>query len=115
MIFYGVNGCGRPAAYRRKAVFSCLDDWINQTFMGKTSDIGEDRGMTNMILKQGYHVLLLETPSPIPTYPKNTQDSKMSGGEEIMFGRILQWRNMYSQISGKALKQDRDFCFLTRY
>lgn len=48
---------GALAAYRRKAVFACLDNWINQTFMGKPSDIGEDRAMTNMILKQGYHVL----------------------------------------------------------
>jgi len=48
---------GALAAYRRKAVFACLDKWINQTFMGQPSDIGEDRAMTNMILKQGYHVL----------------------------------------------------------
>lgn len=48
---------GALAAYRRTAVFGCLSDWINQTFMGKPSDIGEDRAMTNMILKQGYHVL----------------------------------------------------------
>ena len=48
---------GALAAYRRTAVFACLDDWINQTFMGKPSDIGEDRAMTNMILKQGYSVL----------------------------------------------------------
>lgn len=48
---------GALAAYRKKAVFGCLDQWINQTFMGKPSDIGEDRAMTNMILKQGYHVL----------------------------------------------------------
>lgn len=48
---------GALAAYRRKAVFACLPEWINQTFMGKPSDIGEDRAMTNMILKQGYHVL----------------------------------------------------------
>ena len=48
---------GALAAYRRKAVFNCLDKWINQTFMGQPSDIGEDRAMTNMILKQGYHVL----------------------------------------------------------
>lgn len=48
---------GALAAYRRTAVFTCLDDWINQTFMGKPSDIGEDRAMTNMILKQGYSVL----------------------------------------------------------
>ncbi len=48
---------GALAAYRRKAVFDCLPEWINQTFMGQASDIGEDRAMTNMILKQGYHVL----------------------------------------------------------
>ena len=48
---------GALAAYRRTAVFNCLDEWINQTFMGQPSDIGEDRAMTNMILKQGYHVL----------------------------------------------------------
>ncbi|WP_420603324.1 glycosyltransferase [Flagellimonas sp.] len=48
---------GALAAYRRTAVFGCLDEWINQTFMGQPSDIGEDRAMTNMILKQGHHVL----------------------------------------------------------
>lgn len=48
---------GALAAYRRKAVLKCLPEWINQTFMGQPSDIGEDRAMTNMILKQGYHVL----------------------------------------------------------
>ncbi|SDB25164.1 hyaluronan synthase [Flavobacteriaceae bacterium MAR_2010_188] len=48
---------GALAAYRSTAVFNCLPEWINQTFMGKASDIGEDRAMTNMILKQGYHVL----------------------------------------------------------
>jgi len=48
---------GALAAYRKSAVFACLPEWINQTFMGKPSDIGEDRAMTNMILKQGRSVL----------------------------------------------------------
>lgn len=48
---------GALAAYRSTAVHKCLPEWINQTFMGKPSDIGEDRAMTNMILKQGRHVL----------------------------------------------------------
>lgn len=47
---------GALSAYRKTAVMNCLQDWINQTFMGQPSDIGEDRAMTNMILKQGYHV-----------------------------------------------------------
>lgn len=48
---------GALAAYRSKAVMSCLPEWISQTFMGQPTDIGEDRAMTNMILKQGFHVL----------------------------------------------------------
>ncbi|MBQ0736475.1 glycosyltransferase family 2 protein [Aquimarina celericrescens] len=48
---------GALSAYRREAVFNCLEDWISQTFMGQVSKIGEDRAMTNMILKQGYNVL----------------------------------------------------------
>jgi hyaluronan synthase len=48
---------GALAAYRKTSVFACLEEWINQTFMGEPSDIGEDRAMTNMILKQGYQVL----------------------------------------------------------
>ncbi|MFO8146322.1 MAG: glycosyltransferase family 2 protein [Bacteroidota bacterium] len=48
---------GALAGYRRTAVMNCLPEWINQTFMGKPTDIGEDRAMTNMILKQGYHIL----------------------------------------------------------
>jgi len=48
---------GALAAYRSTAVHNCLPEWIAQTFMGQPSDIGEDRAMTNMILKQGKHVL----------------------------------------------------------
>ena len=47
---------GALAAYRRDAVFNCLEDWMHQTFMGQKTDIGEDRAMTNMILKQGKNV-----------------------------------------------------------
>lgn len=47
---------GALSAYRSEAVFNCLEEWINQTFMGQPSDIGEDRAMTNMIMRQGYHV-----------------------------------------------------------
>lgn len=47
---------GALSAYRREVVMNCLPEWINQTFMGEPSTIGEDRAMTNMILKQGYKV-----------------------------------------------------------
>ncbi|MGI9570459.1 MAG: glycosyltransferase, partial [Desulfobulbia bacterium] len=62
---------GALAAYRSEAVFNCLDQWINQTFMGQRSDIGEDRAMTNMILKQGYHVLFQRNACAYTKVPEN--------------------------------------------
>ncbi|RAR49828.1 hyaluronan synthase [Flavobacterium lacus] len=61
---------GALAAYRREAVFNCLPEWINQTFMGQPSDIGEDRAMTNMILKQGHHVLFQRNAHVLTNVPE---------------------------------------------
>ncbi|MGG7033698.1 MAG: glycosyltransferase [Flavobacterium sp.] len=47
---------GALSAYRRESVLGCLNDWIEQKFMGQFATIGEDRAMTNLILKQGYDV-----------------------------------------------------------
>ncbi len=47
---------GALSAYKREAVMHSLEDWIEQKFMGKYATIGEDRAMTNLILKQGYDV-----------------------------------------------------------
>lgn len=64
---------GALAAYRSEAVFACLPEWINQTFMGQPSDIGEDRAMTNMILKQGYHVLFQRNAYTYTNVPEQYQ------------------------------------------
>lgn len=48
---------GALSAYRRDVVLKSLPEWIHQKFMGQVADIGEDRAMTNMIMKQGYHIL----------------------------------------------------------
>ncbi len=61
---------GALAAYRKTAVLKCLPDWMNQTFMGQPSDIGEDRAMTNMILKQGKHVLFQSNAIAYTTVPE---------------------------------------------
>jgi len=48
---------GALSAYRKVAVMNCLENWINQSFLGVKTDIGEDRAMTNMIMSQGYNIL----------------------------------------------------------
>lgn len=47
---------GALSAYKREAVLHSLNDWIEQKFMGNYATIGEDRAMTNLILKQGMDV-----------------------------------------------------------
>lgn len=67
---------GALSAYKKDAVMNCLETWIHQTFMGQPSDIGEDRAMTNMILKQGYHVVFQKNAhvlTDVPTQYENLQ------------------------------------------
>jgi hyaluronan synthase len=61
---------GALSAYRKSVVMKVLPQWINQKFLGRAANIGEDRAMTNLILKSGYHVryqreAMVHTTSPI--------------------------------------------------
>jgi len=47
---------GALSAYRSDLVKQVLPQWINQKFLGRPANIGEDRAMTNMILKLGHYV-----------------------------------------------------------
>jgi hyaluronan synthase len=44
---------GALAAYRREPLMKVMDSWLNQTFFGRPSNIGEDRALTNWILRVG--------------------------------------------------------------
>ena len=48
---------GALSAYRRNVVMDVLHEWLNQKFCGQPANIGEDRAMTNLILRAGHHVL----------------------------------------------------------
>lgn len=65
---------GALAAYKKEAVMNILPEWIDQTFMGKPSDIGEDRAMTNMILKQGYDVLFQRNAHVLTNTPEEYEN-----------------------------------------
>jgi hyaluronan synthase len=48
---------GALTAYRADLVRAVLGDWRSQKFLGSKCTFGEDRAMTNWILKQGYDTL----------------------------------------------------------
>lgn len=45
---------GALSAYRASAVLAVLERWVNQRFLGTVATIGEDRALTNDIMRQGY-------------------------------------------------------------
>jgi len=52
--FGAVLCCSGPfSAYRRSVLEKVLDDYLDQTFMGRPSTYGEDRYLTNLILRCG--------------------------------------------------------------
>lgn len=51
-VFNAVTCCsGCFSAYRREAIMPHLDWWENQTFLGKESTFGDDRSLTNCVLR----------------------------------------------------------------
>lgn len=51
--YFGVVTCcpGCFSAYRRKAILPVIEDWRNQMFMGTRSTFGDDRSLTNFVLR----------------------------------------------------------------
>ena len=56
---YGVVFCcsGCSSAYRREAVMPVLDVWLNESFLGLPVTWGDDRGLTNWVIKGGYKTI----------------------------------------------------------
>jgi hyaluronan synthase len=65
---------GALSAYRRSIVVRVLQEWLAQRFCGRAATIGEDRAMTNLILREGYHVLFQQDAvvyTKVPTHYVN--------------------------------------------
>lgn len=49
------SGCF--AAYRRASIVEVLDDWERQTFLGAQCTHGDDRALTNMLIRNGWRTI----------------------------------------------------------
>ena len=52
---------GALSAYRRSALDPFLQEWAEQTFLGQPANIGEDRAITNILLREGHEVVFQST------------------------------------------------------
>ncbi len=56
--FQVVMCCSGPAAaYRKELVDRVKDDYVSQVFLGQLCTFGDDRHLTNLILREGYRVV----------------------------------------------------------
>ena len=60
---------GALSAYRKSAVLPLLSEWLEKTFLGKKTVIGEDRELTCMLLKNKWEVVYQESANAYTNMP----------------------------------------------
>lgn len=108
---------GALSAYKRDAVMVALDEWINQKFFGKEATIGEDRAMTNLILRQGYEVKFQRNANVLtntPTAFKNLHKMFTRWGRSNVRETLAMNRFIFSDFRKKN-KMGARFIFLQQW
>ena len=62
---------GALSAYRRNVIMPFMHEWVNQKFMGRPANIGEDRAISNIILREGYQVVFQKSAFVYTEVPKD--------------------------------------------
>ncbi|MBI4794513.1 MAG: glycosyltransferase [Deltaproteobacteria bacterium] len=72
---YGAVTCtpGALSAYRRQAIMPILEKWRAQTFLGGPANIGEDRALTNFVMRQGFYITYQRSAVTHTTVPETYQ------------------------------------------
>ena len=70
---YGGVFCtpGALSAYRVSVIREQLTGWVKQAFLGTPATIGEDRALTNLVLKSGYRVVYQREAIVLTKIPAN--------------------------------------------
>lgn len=91
------SGCG--SAYRRKYVMEFLNEWVNQTFLGVKGTYGDDRSMTNFVLKNGYFTVFepqaivhTHVPETFKQFMKQQLRWKKSWIKETLKASTFMWK-----------------------
>ncbi|MGD9607915.1 MAG: glycosyltransferase family 2 protein [Desulfovibrionaceae bacterium] len=62
---------GALSAYRAAAILPVIDAWAAQTFLGHAANIGEDRALTNVVLRRGFRVVYQKEAIVLTKVPEN--------------------------------------------
>jgi hyaluronan synthase len=93
---FGVVTCcpGAFAAYRRSAVLRVLEPWLHQTFLGTRATFGDDRSLTNYMLRT--HEVIYHSGARCGTYVPRTWRQ--------FFKQQLRWKKSWSRETTIAMR-----------
>ncbi|MFN8109469.1 MAG: glycosyltransferase [Thermoleophilia bacterium] len=98
-VFGAVTCCsGCFSAYRREAIMPRLDWWEHQTFLGRPSTFGDDRSLTNIVLRNWrvvYHAEAVShtaVPHTFRQFMKQQARWKRSWTRESLLVATFMWR-----------------------
>ena len=90
---------GPIAAYRREVLQSVMPEWLNQMFMGRPATFGDDRSLTNSLLRRGYKVVYEEKACVTTIVPETHRAFllqqmrwKRSWFREMLIASSFMWR-----------------------
>lgn len=106
-IFGNVTCCpGCCSAYRREYIVPVLDSWLNQYFLGVRCTFGDDRSLTNFVIRKYEAVYapqaraLTVVPDTFRKYVKQQQRWKKSWIRETFIAASFMWRkNFFAAVS----------------
>ena len=89
---------GPLSCYRKEIVESHIDDWLNQKFLGQKATFGDDRSMTNYVLRdhrcnyQDTAIVHTIVPNNYPSFLKQQMRWKRSWLRESMIAGTFMWK-----------------------
>lgn len=107
-LFGNVTCCsGCCSAYRRSYILPVMNTWLNQYFLGVRCTYGDDRSLTNLLLKKGYKTLFAPeaiahtfVPETLRQFTKQQLRWKKSWIRENLIAMTFMWRrNIIMSIS----------------
>jgi hyaluronan synthase len=103
-LFKVVMCCSGPfSAYRKKLLNELKDEYVEQRFLGHACTFGDDRHLTNLVLRHGYQVVYdnracanTQAPSTLPRYLRQqTRWNKSFYREMLVTARFAHRRHPY--------------------
>ena len=106
-IFGSVTCCpGCCSAYRKEYIDPILNDWLNQKFLGVKCTFGDDRSLTNFVIRKYDAVYspeakaLTVVPDTLHKYVKQQQRWKKSWIRETFIASLFMWKkNVLAAVS----------------